>query len=162
MNLESVYGMFPHMEITRETQLKIIYDGIKRLGITRHRLEKVAKVPIGTIKDLERGKRAMMADKWQKIQNVVAEKPLSELAGADYALIDTLKIILGVLTARGMCNNEYLEKALSYYHQDYRDKNLPESATVMSQLQEFVTGKPHQSEREIIGRLLHIPHQGSA
>lgn len=55
------------MEITRDSQLSDIDAGLKRIGITQHRLEILSKVPVGTIKDLRRGKRAMEAGKWQRI-----------------------------------------------------------------------------------------------
>jgi hypothetical protein len=59
----------PFMEITRENQLRIIDDAIERLGTNQHAF------PIGTIKDLRRGKRPMVSDKWQKITNHIDGKP---------------------------------------------------------------------------------------
>jgi hypothetical protein len=150
------------MEITREYQLKLIDDFLKKGNIKQHRLEKIAGLNTGTIRELRRGKRAMAADKWQKIYNIIGEKPTSEVTPSDQALIDVMKIVFAVLTGRKLCDDAYLEKALTFHFQDYQNKNLPDSMMVVSQLLEFVGGKPHQSEKEIIGRLLHMPPQGRA
>lgn len=62
------------MEMTRENQIAAIDAGIKRLGINQHRLEVLAGLKVGTIKDLRRGKTTILrADKWQKITNVISE-----------------------------------------------------------------------------------------
>src|SRR2546423_908964 len=66
-------GSYWPMEITRETQLAEIDAGIKRLGITQHKLENEAKVLVGTIKDLRRrGKRPLDAAKWERIKSVLS------------------------------------------------------------------------------------------
>lgn len=69
------------MDITREYQLKMIGEAIQRLRTNKNALEKTARIPQGSIKELDRGKRPMDAGKWQKIMSVISENRVYVVGG---------------------------------------------------------------------------------
>lgn len=163
MKVWAIGGIYPPMAITREKQLQIIVEGTKRLGIAKHRLEILAGVSVGSIKELERGKRAMTADKWQKIQSVLEQDSQKEqVSEAEIALMDCIKMIFGILIGRGAILESALIQTLSYQYEEYHHQDMTAAMEIIRSLQEHVAGKHHRAEKEIFARLLHIPPQGSA
>lgn len=65
---------------TRENQILTIDAGLERHGLSQHKLEKLAEIKIGTIKDLRRGKRPMNAENWAKICRVI-KTTISQVVG---------------------------------------------------------------------------------
>lgn len=91
-------GDIPTMEITREYQLAVIEEGMERKDLSARALEKISGIAEGSIKELKRGKRAMSADKWQKISLMLCPEPRVPLvgevgAGAEVFPIDDMPLI---------------------------------------------------------------------
>lgn len=84
------------------------------------------------------------------------------LTDTEVALLDCIKILFKAITGYGICSEEALSQTLSYQFDEYEHRGYPNAMETMKLLQEYVTGKPHRSEKEIIGRLLHIRPLGSA
>lgn len=84
----------------------------------------------------------------------------NQLTGTETAITDCIKIIFKAIVAYGICTEDALIQVLSYQQQEYANNH--DAQETMRMLQEFVRGKPYRSEKEIIGRLLHIRPLGSA
>jgi hypothetical protein len=162
-------GFIPQMEINRENQLAIISEGLKRKGITRHALEKLSGVPVGTIKDLQRGKRAMMADKWQKITRVLSDEEkgpsLSKeenLRDSEIAIIGALHSILTMITDNNPAMKSSLREMLSDQQNGYHIMRRPNAEEVPRLLLDALEDKKHGLHPHTLLQMLKRAPSGSA
>jgi hypothetical protein len=166
-------GFIPQMEttqeITRETQLARIDEGLKRLGTNAHAFEKKAGLNPGSINDLRRGKRPMDAGKWKKICDTLeswaikeSPQPADELRESDYAMISAMNALISVLTDEQPALRHQLKNIFRNLRIRYQKGGKQQAAMVIHYLQEAVHDETLLVSAQEIKRLAQLPADQSA
>jgi hypothetical protein len=142
-----------------------------RDGVTAKQISDVWGVDMGDVSQRIHGKVSITTKRrelltkhfgWSASEIYGDTAGSADLRESEIALLDCLKFVLSALTLSNIISQEGLKQALSYQYEEYRHKNQPRAMEVMAALQEYVSGKPDQSKREIIDRFLHMLPRGSA
>lgn len=163
-----ILGSIPQMEITREYQLKKIAEGIKFLQTNPHALEKRAGVPIGTIKDLRRGKRSMNSAKWHKICEILNSGKIEALPepqvmrDSENAVADVIGGILYILASREIIASDLIHEFLSYLSNQYAKWNSSDDLKMIGLVRDALDGKKDLPPSHMLQKILSRPPLGSA